>query len=73
MSLHLVRSVQALQDNNTPYIDHGIETLYRFAGKCPVSSVTVHNTDMYLFASAFDPFVRSSYFGVLRDLGQFER
>ena len=33
MSPHLVKSVQALQDNNTPYIDHGIETLYRFAGK----------------------------------------
>lgn len=45
--------LKALKHNNFPTIDHGIETLYRFAG--------------------FDPWDRSSYFGVSLDLGQFER
>ncbi|DBA71259.1 TPA: hypothetical protein ACH3X2_011077 [Trebouxia sp. C0005] len=45
--------LKALQQNDLPTADHGIEVLYRFAD--------------------FDPFARSCYFGVNRDLGQFER
>lgn len=45
--------LKALQENNTPTIDAGIEVLYRFAG--------------------FDPWQRSTYFGVSLDLGQSAR
>ncbi len=72
---------QALQQNNHPYIDHGVEVMYRCGGcrgweSAPGVACTFtwrHTLRTRRFAD-FDPFnPRTLYFGRRMDLGQFER
>ena len=73
-------SLQALQKNNEPHADHGIEVLYRYAfrpRRAPVEDCvkmrSKRRTHLLRRFTNFDPFERTQYFGRSLDLGQFER
>ena len=76
-----LHSAQALQKNNEPHADHGIEVLYRYA--CLAHALTPDATTWQSGGldrhglprrfTNFDPFERTRYFGRALDLGQFER